>query len=199
MTTKWSEKKNMFRSHEIYCMYLGNGYLWLDTLRQRQNGSHFSDDIFKCIFLNENVWVLINMAILYNVYPIKYVQVTLYLLWFIYVVPYWIHGIYSACIYHLQSKIISDIIQCHQLQIFVVFLRVFISILPSMKWKHQSEDIFLLATPEVVILINSSGAVSIHSVKYFLHCTTSFRNVSSTVNKMRNVIHFWKKKKYLIV
>ena len=26
----------------------------LDTLRMRQNG-HFPDDIFKCIFLNENV------------------------------------------------------------------------------------------------------------------------------------------------
>ena len=25
------------------------------TLRPRQNGRHFADDIFKCIFLNENV------------------------------------------------------------------------------------------------------------------------------------------------
>ena len=29
----------------------------LDTLRPRQNGPHFPDDIFKCIFLNENVWI----------------------------------------------------------------------------------------------------------------------------------------------
>ena len=28
----------------------------LNTLRLRQNGHHFPDDIFKCIFLNENVW-----------------------------------------------------------------------------------------------------------------------------------------------
>ena len=28
----------------------------LNTLRPRQNGRHFADDIFKCIFLNENVW-----------------------------------------------------------------------------------------------------------------------------------------------
>ena len=29
---------------------------FLNTLRQRQNGRHFADDIFKCIFLNENVY-----------------------------------------------------------------------------------------------------------------------------------------------
>ena len=31
--------------------------LWgsINTLRPRQNGRHFADDIFKCIFLNENV------------------------------------------------------------------------------------------------------------------------------------------------
>ena len=27
------------------------------TLRQRQNGRHFPDDIFKCIFLNEKDWI----------------------------------------------------------------------------------------------------------------------------------------------
>ena len=30
---------------------------WVNTLRQRQNGRHFTDAIFKCIFLNENVWI----------------------------------------------------------------------------------------------------------------------------------------------
>ena len=28
-------------------------------MRPRQNGRHFADNIFKCIFLNENVWILI--------------------------------------------------------------------------------------------------------------------------------------------
>ena len=28
-----------------------------NTLRPRQNGRHFADDMFKCIFLNENVWI----------------------------------------------------------------------------------------------------------------------------------------------
>ena len=29
----------------------------LNTLRPRQNGRHFADYIFKCILLNENVWI----------------------------------------------------------------------------------------------------------------------------------------------
>ena len=29
-----------------------------NTLRPRQNGRHFADDIFKRIFFNENVWIL---------------------------------------------------------------------------------------------------------------------------------------------
>ena len=33
-----------------------------NTLRPRQNGRHFPDDIFKCIFLNENVWIAINIS-----------------------------------------------------------------------------------------------------------------------------------------
>ena len=33
------------------------GHYILNTLRPRQNGRRFSDDIFKCIFLNENVWI----------------------------------------------------------------------------------------------------------------------------------------------
>ena len=28
-----------------------------NTLRQRQNGRHFADAIFKCFFLNENAWI----------------------------------------------------------------------------------------------------------------------------------------------
>ena len=33
------------------------------TLRLRQNGCHFPDDIVKCIFLNENVWFLIKFSL----------------------------------------------------------------------------------------------------------------------------------------
>ena len=35
----------------------------VSTLRQRQNGRHFTDDIFKCIFLNENLWILITISL----------------------------------------------------------------------------------------------------------------------------------------
>ena len=34
-----------------------------NTLRPRQNGRHFTDDTFKCIFLNENVEILIKISL----------------------------------------------------------------------------------------------------------------------------------------
>ena len=34
-----------------------------NTLRQRQNGRHFADDILKCIFLNENIWISIKISL----------------------------------------------------------------------------------------------------------------------------------------
>ena len=36
---------------------------WFNTLRPRQNGRPFADDIFKCIFLNENVWIPIKISL----------------------------------------------------------------------------------------------------------------------------------------
>ena len=36
---------------------------YLNTLRPRQNGRHFADDILKCIFLNENVWIPIEISL----------------------------------------------------------------------------------------------------------------------------------------
>ena len=36
-------------------------YSLLNTLRPRQNGGHFPDDIFKCIFLFENAWIWISL------------------------------------------------------------------------------------------------------------------------------------------
>ena len=35
----------------------------LNSLKPRQSGRHFADDIFKCIFLNENVWILIKISL----------------------------------------------------------------------------------------------------------------------------------------
>ena len=36
---------------------------FINTLRQRQNGRNFPDDIFKCIFLDENLWILIKISL----------------------------------------------------------------------------------------------------------------------------------------
>ena len=38
-------------------------YRWMNTLRPRQNGRHFPVDIFKCIFLTENVWIFIKISL----------------------------------------------------------------------------------------------------------------------------------------
>ena len=35
----------------------------INTLRPRQNGRHFPSDIFKCIFLFENVWIWIKISL----------------------------------------------------------------------------------------------------------------------------------------
>ena len=41
-------------------MWLWDSVDWsINTLRLRQNGRHFPDGIFECIFLNENVWISI--------------------------------------------------------------------------------------------------------------------------------------------
>ena len=38
----------------------------INTLRMRQNGGHFSDDIFKCIFLNENIYISIKISLKFD-------------------------------------------------------------------------------------------------------------------------------------
>ena len=41
--------------------------LWHDTLRPRQNGCHFPNNMFKCIFLNENVWISLKISFMRKV------------------------------------------------------------------------------------------------------------------------------------
>ena len=36
---------------------------WVNSSRPRQNGRHFADDTFKCIFLNGNVWIPIKISL----------------------------------------------------------------------------------------------------------------------------------------
>ena len=35
----------------------------VNTLRPRQNGRHLADDIFNCIFVNENIWIPIKISV----------------------------------------------------------------------------------------------------------------------------------------
>ena len=47
----------------ITCKQAINGKKWLNTLRPREIGRHFADNIFKWIFLNKNVWISINISL----------------------------------------------------------------------------------------------------------------------------------------
>ena len=58
-------------SCKLHCHWLRDFYYFcrtmssccINTLRPRQNRRYFADDIFKCIFLNENVWISINISL----------------------------------------------------------------------------------------------------------------------------------------
>ena len=39
------------------------GPQYINTLRSRQSRRHFADNISKCIFLNENVWILLEISL----------------------------------------------------------------------------------------------------------------------------------------
>ena len=54
-------KKLFMVSHATF--HFLHALVYFNTLRPRQNGCHFADDIFKCIFLNENIWTLIKISL----------------------------------------------------------------------------------------------------------------------------------------
>ena len=39
------------------------GYDFINIFKQRQNGRHFPDDIFKGAFVNKNIWISINISL----------------------------------------------------------------------------------------------------------------------------------------
>ena len=49
--------------HQDQLMSILKQYYQINTLRPRQNGRHFADNIFKCIFLNENVQISIKISL----------------------------------------------------------------------------------------------------------------------------------------
>ena len=58
-----SVKKGCFSRPESGVGFVGCGVCGVNTLRPRQNGRHFADDIFKGIFLNESVWIRIKFSL----------------------------------------------------------------------------------------------------------------------------------------
>ena len=64
----WYMNKNqidvLFNSNPCWLTFQIITWSWcLNTLRPRQDGRHFPDNIFKCIFLNENVWISIKSSL----------------------------------------------------------------------------------------------------------------------------------------
>ena len=58
----------------------------INILRPRQNGRHIADDIFKCIYFNENVWIWFEISLMFTPkYPINnvpaLVQIKVWLQW----------------------------------------------------------------------------------------------------------------------
>ena len=47
-------------NHKLTCHWIT---IRVNTSRPRRNGRHFADDILKCIFLNENVWIPIEISL----------------------------------------------------------------------------------------------------------------------------------------
>ena len=52
-----------YQNSEFPCMALTGRWEWFNTLRPRQSGRRFADDILKCIFLNENVSIVIKISL----------------------------------------------------------------------------------------------------------------------------------------
>ena len=52
-------------SLKIVCLKFHSRAQWVNSLRPRQDGRHFADDSFTCIFFNENCCILIKFSLKY--------------------------------------------------------------------------------------------------------------------------------------
>ena len=43
--------------------HIQDGNSGINALKPRENGPHFADDIFKCIFVNENLWIPLKISL----------------------------------------------------------------------------------------------------------------------------------------
>ena len=57
----WPNFPRIFRPQHWMGLSLSENCI--NKLRPRENGRHFAHDIFKCIFLNENVWIPIKISL----------------------------------------------------------------------------------------------------------------------------------------
>ena len=69
ITLEWAQKQTKLKQSKCrkilwYLAGILNDVIWLNvkSAHPRRNGHHFTDDIFKCIFLNEDVWIPIKIA-----------------------------------------------------------------------------------------------------------------------------------------
>ena len=67
---KWEifcNREQWYRGHGKQCcplcLVMHHNYFECPLNRPRQNGRHFPDDIFKCIFLNVNAWISIKISL----------------------------------------------------------------------------------------------------------------------------------------
>ena len=58
--------------HRWMSPYGVTGPHWVNTLRPRQNGRHFPDDIFKCVFLNEIVCISLKVFLRFQLTICQY-------------------------------------------------------------------------------------------------------------------------------
>ena len=63
MTSRWQMTISCLDKSVCGAVYL---CMQIITLRPRQDGRYFADDVLKCILLNENVWILLKI-------PLKFV------------------------------------------------------------------------------------------------------------------------------
>ena len=58
-------KQNYTDKVTVYMQYTALVFviIIIKTLRPRENGRHFADDILKGIFLNENVWIPLQISL----------------------------------------------------------------------------------------------------------------------------------------
>ena len=63
----WTKSPILAKNYCVIYRYRNIGPLWVEwpvnTLRPRENGRHFADDIFKRFFLNENVSISIKISL----------------------------------------------------------------------------------------------------------------------------------------